>query len=246
MFLKLKDMRKCTEMPTCLKTTWRKSSFQSDAICNLVPDHLKRQCKEIFYFRFFHELSSSEPSVYLDTTISNYFHNSWRNTHSPRCTSLVQNEKKVQTEWLFILCLDTCGSQFTLIYRFFCVQLRCSHSVTVVFVDHGCRSLIQVAISAGVTAMNEYHGKDVTTSVVDTGDIYLPPIPVVTEYIFYCKRAILFLSSSRILTPHPPLRPPLLRVEDRLAGRRGDGGSIFWKTREIGLPSYSKICSLCR
>jgi hypothetical protein len=38
-----------------------------------------------------------------------------------------------------------------------------------------------------------------------------------TEYIFYCKRAILFLSSSKILTPHPPLRPasvyppPLLR-----------------------------------
>ncbi len=30
---------------------------------------------------------------------------------------------------------------------------------------------------------------------------------VTTEYIFYCKRAILFLSSSKILTPHPPLRP---------------------------------------
>jgi hypothetical protein len=28
-----------------------------------------------------------------------------------------------------------------------------------------------------------------------------------TEYIFYYKRAILFLSSSNILTPHPPLRP---------------------------------------
>ncbi len=27
---------------------------------------------------------------------------------------------------------------------------------------------------------------------------------VTTEYIFYCKRAILFLSSSKILTPHPP------------------------------------------
>ncbi len=61
---------------------------------------------------------------------------------------------------------------------------------------------------------------------------------------FYCKRAILFLSSSKILTPHPPLHPasvyspPLLRGEDRLAG------SIVWKTREIGLPSYSKICTL--
>ena len=42
--------------------------------------------------------------------------------------------------------------------------------------------------------------------------IYLSQISVVgrgggTECIFYCKRAILFLSSSKILTPHPPLRP---------------------------------------
>jgi hypothetical protein len=28
-------------------------------------------------------------------------------------------------------------------------------------------------------------------------------------------------------------------------GGEGDGGSIFWKTREIGLPSCSKICNLC-
>ncbi len=27
-------------------------------------------------------------------------------------------------------------------------------------------------------------------------------------------------------------------------GGEGDGGSIFWKTREIGLPSYCKICTL--
>ncbi len=27
-------------------------------------------------------------------------------------------------------------------------------------------------------------------------------------------------------------------------GGEGDGESIFWKTREIGLPSYSKICTL--
>ncbi len=55
-----------------------------------------------------------------------------------------------------------------------------------------------------------------------------------TEYIFYCKRAILFLSSSKILTPHPPLPlasvypPPLLRGEDRLVrGRRGWGVNIL-------------------
>ncbi len=44
----------------------------------------------------------------------------------------------------------------------------------------------------------------------------------------YCKRpAILCLASSKIFTPHPPLRPasvyppPLLRGEDTLAGWRG-------------------------
>ncbi len=46
------------------------------------------------------------------------------------------------------------------------------------------------------------------------------------------------------IDPPPPLRPasvyppPLLGREDTLAGRRGGGGSIFWKTRDIGLPSY--------
>ncbi len=29
-------------------------------------------------------------------------------------------------------------------------------------------------------------------------------------------------------------------------GGEGDGVSIFWKTRELGLPSYSKICTLWR
>ncbi len=66
----------------------------------------------------------------------------------------------------------------------------------------------------------------------------------------YCKRAILFFSSSKILTPHPPLRPASLSSprnkggEYTLAGRRRGWGSIFWKTREIGLSSYSKICTL--
>jgi hypothetical protein len=53
-----------------------------------------------------------------------------------------------------------------------------------------------------------------------------------TEYIFFCKRTILFLSSSKA------------GVHTRRA-ERGMGGSIFLKTREIGLPSYSKICTLC-
>jgi hypothetical protein len=51
-----------------------------------------------------------------------------------------------------------------------------------------------------------------------------------TEYIFYCKRAMLFLSFSKILTPHPPLRPASLSSprnkggEYTLVGRRGDWG----------------------
>jgi hypothetical protein len=61
---------------------------------------------------------------------------------------------------------------------------------------------------------------------------------------------VLFLSSSKILTPHPPLRlgvcpPPATKAGGTHSpGGEGDGGSIFWKTREIGFPSYSKICTL--
>jgi hypothetical protein len=64
--------------------------------------------------------------------------------------------------------------------------------------------------------------------------------------IIYCKRAILSLSSSKILTPHPPLPlasvypPPLLGGGHTRQAERGMGVNIFWKTREIGLPSYSK------
>ncbi len=43
------------------------------------------------------------------------------------------------------------------------------------------------------------------------------------------------------------VRTPRLCCGGRIdsPGGEGDGGSIFWKTREIGLPSYSKICTLC-
>jgi hypothetical protein len=61
------------------------------------------------------------------------------------------------------------------------------------------------------------------SAVLHTDDIFF--ISIATEYIFYCKRAILFLTSSKILTPHPPLRPAsVLRGEDRLAGRTGGWG----------------------
>ncbi len=54
------------------------------------------------------------------------------------------------------------------------------------------------------------------------------------------------------IDPHPPLRPA--SVYPRLffwggggrthaLGGEGGGGSIFWKTRDIGLPSYSNNLS---
>jgi hypothetical protein len=48
--------------------------------------------------------------------------------------------------------------------------------------------------------------------------------------------------------PSPPgesvLTPQQRRGVHTRRAERGMGGSIFWKTREIGLPSYSKICTL--
>jgi hypothetical protein len=48
---------------------------------------------------------------------------------------------------------------------------------------------------------------------------------LITEYIFYCKRAILFLSSSKIL--NPPLRPASVSFPPTKAGvhtRRAERG----------------------
>ncbi len=66
-----------------------------------------------------------------------------------------------------------------------------------------------------------------------------------------CKRAILFLSSSKILTPPIPLSawrvcpPPATKAGDTHSpGGEGDGGSIFWTTREIGLPSYNDLSTV--
>ncbi len=59
----------------------------------------------------------------------------------------------------------------------------------------------------------------------------------------YCKRPILCLSSSKILTPHPPHRPasvyqpPLVRGRTHSLGGEGGGGSIFWKMRDTALHS---------
>ncbi len=66
---------------------------------------------------------------------------------------------------------------------------------------------------------------------------------------YYCKRAILRLSSSKILTPLSPSPPGECVLPAFIGGRthspggEGGGGSIFWKTRDIGLPSYSNNLS---
>jgi hypothetical protein len=68
----------------------------------------------------------------------------------------------------------------------------------------------------------------------------------------YCKRPIQCLASYKILTPHPltarrvypqPL-PPLVRGEDTLAGWKGGGGSIFFKTPDTALYS-TYVSALC-
>jgi hypothetical protein len=56
------------------------------------------------------------------------------------------------------------------------------------------------------------------------------------------------------MTPHPPLRPaslsspppPTKAGGTHSPGGEGDGGSIFWKTRDIGLPSYSNNLSTAK
>ena len=74
---------------------------------------------------------------------------------------------------------------------------------------------------------------------------------MVPQRDYYCKRAILFLSSSKILTPHPPRKPasvsspPLFRGEDTLAGRRGGwGGGQYFGRREIQDCPLTVIISL--
>jgi len=55
--------------------------------------------------------------------------------------------------------------------------------------------------------------------------------------------SLVFQNIDPPLHPASVYPPPLLRGEDTLAGRRGGWGSIFWKTRDIGLPSYSNNLS---
>ncbi len=77
---------------------------------------------------------------------------------------------------------------------------------------------------------------------------------VACSYRYYCKRPILWLASSKILTP-PPLpthRPdsvyPRLWCGGRThtLGGEGGGGSIFWKTSDTALYStYTSTLWAC-
>ncbi len=64
-----------------------------------------------------------------------------------------------------------------------------------------------------------------------------------TEYIFYCKRAILFLSSSKILTPPSPSLPGECVPPAFVAGgeqtrraERGMGGQYFGRREKYDCP----------
>ncbi len=64
------------------------------------------------------------------------------------------------------------------------------------------------------------------------------------SYLFYpfymvCSRKIRLWCN---LSQFPP--PATKAGGTHSPGVEGDGGSVYWKTREIGLPSYSKICTL--
>jgi hypothetical protein len=70
---------------------------------------------------------------------------------------------------------------------------------------------------------------------------------------YYCKRPILCLASSKILTSHPPLRPasvyppPLLRGEDTLAtGRGGWGVNILEDARHSSVLYLYRILFVAR
>jgi hypothetical protein len=71
----------------------------------------------------------------------------------------------------------------------------------------------------------------------------------ITKYLHMWSTE-LCLASSKILTPHPltarrECTPAPVRGEDKLARGRGGGGSIFWKTPDIGLASYSSLRLTC-
>jgi hypothetical protein len=67
-------------------------------------------------------------------------------------------------------------------------------------------------------------------------------IVLTTEYIFYCKRTILFLSSSKILTPHPRSASVCVSPAFVAGGgqtrraERGMGGQYFGRREKKDCP----------
>ncbi len=81
--------------------------------------------------------------------------------------------------------------------------------------------------------------------------IYIFPWSVCPQSTYFTVRGQSYFSRLPKYWPPIPLSarrvcpPPATKVGvTHSPGGVGDGGSIFWKTREIGLPSYSKICTL--
>jgi hypothetical protein len=70
---------------------------------------------------------------------------------------------------------------------------------------------------------------------------FRPPLPISLVFQNIDPPAPIPLSAWRVCPP-----PATKAGGTHSPGGEGDGGSIFWKTREIGigLPSYSKICTL--
>jgi hypothetical protein len=70
-----------------------------------------------------------------------------------------------------------------------------------------------------------------------------PPPPRIAAPVerLYCKRPILCLASSKLLTPHPPLRPASVRGEDTLARWRGG-----WGVNILEGAKHSSVLIICK
>ncbi len=79
-------------------------------------------------------------------------------------------------------------------------------------------------------------------TMTSTDVVFVSVCMLTTEYIFYCKRAIIFLSSSKILTPPSPsppsqcVLPPHQRRGVHTRRKRGGGGQYFGRRQPLDLP----------
>ncbi len=116
----------------------------------------------------------------------------------------------------------------------FCLTHKCCGTTLEGVINRGCSDQKCSSVSARKSWMKQYDTsvKPQSTYFTVRGQSYFSRLPK-------------YWPPPSPSSPGESVLPPQQRrgVHTR-RGERGDGGSIFWKTREIGLPSYSKICTL--